>query len=131
MTGGGAQLKHLKQLVEYITGMDTRIGYPNEHLAGDSDERLSSPMYATAVGLVMKGLREKERMIRRKDTEIYVKEPVIEKEPIVESETAVSLEPEAPVAEQIPEEYSERKEEKKTIFERWADKFREFLDNAE
>jgi hypothetical protein len=28
-----AQLKHIKQLVEYITGMDTRIGYPNEHLA--------------------------------------------------------------------------------------------------
>jgi len=34
LTGGGSQLKHLKQLVEYITGMDTRIGYPNEHLAG-------------------------------------------------------------------------------------------------
>jgi cell division protein FtsA len=27
LTGGGAQLKHIKQLVEYITGMDTRIGY--------------------------------------------------------------------------------------------------------
>jgi cell division protein FtsA len=25
LTGGGAQLKHIKQLVEYITGMDTRI----------------------------------------------------------------------------------------------------------
>jgi cell division protein FtsA len=49
LTGGGAQLKHIKQLVEYITGMDTRIGYPNEHLAGDSDE-FSSPLYATAVG---------------------------------------------------------------------------------
>jgi cell division protein FtsA len=39
-------LKHIKQLVEYITGMDTRIGYPNEHLAGDSDEEFSSPLYA-------------------------------------------------------------------------------------
>ncbi|MFZ3274419.1 MAG: cell division protein FtsA, partial [Lutibacter sp.] len=28
LTGGGAELKHIKQLVEYITGMDTRIGYP-------------------------------------------------------------------------------------------------------
>ena len=37
LTGGGSQLNHLKQLVEYITGMDTRVGYPNEHLAGDSD----------------------------------------------------------------------------------------------
>ena len=42
LTGGGSQLKHLKQLVEYITGMDTRIGYPNEHLAGDSDEEIAS-----------------------------------------------------------------------------------------
>ena len=57
LTGGGAQLKHIKQLVEYITGMDTRIGYPNEHLAGNSDEEISSPLYATAVGLVMNSMR--------------------------------------------------------------------------
>ena len=53
LTGGGSQLKHLKQLVEYITGMDTRIGYPNEHLAGDTDKANASPLFATAVGLVM------------------------------------------------------------------------------
>ena len=57
LTGGGSQLQHIKQLVEYITGMDTRIGYPNEHLAGNSDEELSSPLYATAVGLVMNSIR--------------------------------------------------------------------------
>ncbi len=57
LTGGGAELKHIKQLVEYITGMDTRIGYPNEHLAGDSDADISSPLYATAVGLVMNSIR--------------------------------------------------------------------------
>ena len=56
LTGGGAELKHIKQLVEYITGMDTRIGYPNEHLAGNSDEEFSSPLYATAVGLVMNSI---------------------------------------------------------------------------
>jgi cell division protein FtsA len=52
-------LKHIKQLVEYITGMDTRIGYPNEHLAGNSDEEISSPLYATAVGLVMNSIENK------------------------------------------------------------------------
>ena len=61
LTGGGSQLKHLKQLVEYITGMDTRIGYPNEHIAGDSDADIASPLYATAVGLVMDGLKRLER----------------------------------------------------------------------
>jgi cell division protein FtsA len=33
--------------------MDTRIGYPNEHLAGDTDKATASPLFATAVGLVM------------------------------------------------------------------------------
>ena len=59
LTGGGSQLNHLKQLVEYITGMDTRVGYPNEHLAGDSDSDITSPLYATAVGLVLDGLERK------------------------------------------------------------------------
>jgi cell division protein FtsA len=66
LTGGGAQLKHIKQLVEYITGMDTRIGYPNEHLAGDSDEEFSSPLYATAVGLVMNSIDNKTQSAVRK-----------------------------------------------------------------
>ncbi len=55
LTGGGSQLKHLVQLTEFITGMDTRIGYPNEHLAEDSPEELSSPTYATGIGLVIEG----------------------------------------------------------------------------
>ena len=41
LTGGGSQLKHLKQLVEYVTGMDTRIGLPNEHLAGNNSVEIS------------------------------------------------------------------------------------------
>ncbi|MDQ3191658.1 MAG: cell division protein FtsA [Bacteroidota bacterium] len=55
LTGGGAQLKHVSQLVEYLTGMDTRIGYPNEHLGKGSME-ITSPIFATSVGLVIKGL---------------------------------------------------------------------------
>ncbi|MFT3884892.1 MAG: cell division protein FtsA [Flavobacteriales bacterium] len=55
LTGGGAQLKHLRQLTEYMTGMSTRIGYPNEHLAKSNVEAVTSPLFATGVGLVMKG----------------------------------------------------------------------------
>jgi len=107
LTGGGAQLKHIKQLVEYITGMDTRIGYPNENLAGDSDESLSSPQYATAVGLLMNGLNKIEK--------VKVYQQIHEN---VEEDDGNEIE------ETI-------EEQKKSIFEKWADKFRDFLDNAE
>jgi len=66
ITGGGSQLKHLKQVVEYITGMDTRIGYPNEHLAGNSSPEIASPMYATAVGLLMGALEIQEIQAKTK-----------------------------------------------------------------
>jgi len=67
LTGGGSQLRHLKQLVEYITGMDTRIGYPNEHLAGDTDKMTSSPQYSTAVGLVMNAIEKQENQIQESE----------------------------------------------------------------
>ncbi len=62
VTGGGSQLKHITQLFEYITGMDTRIGYPTEHLgSSNSIENLTSPMYSTGIGLVLKGFEAVER----------------------------------------------------------------------
>lgn len=60
VTGGGANLKNITQLFEYITGMDTRIGYPTEHL-GKAVEDVTSPMYATGVGLLIKGFHLIER----------------------------------------------------------------------
>ena len=58
VTGGGAQMKHLPQLFEYITGMDTRIGYPTQHLGSENTiENLTSPMYSTGIGLVLKGFQ--------------------------------------------------------------------------
>ncbi|HSZ25297.1 MAG TPA: cell division protein FtsA [Cytophagaceae bacterium] len=55
ITGGGAQLQYIKQLFELVTGMDARIGYPNEHLGKSKVEVVKSPMYATGVGLVLSG----------------------------------------------------------------------------
>jgi cell division protein FtsA len=62
LTGGGALLKHLPQLVKFRTGYDVRIGLPNEHLAGDMDQEVNQPMYSTSVGLVLKGYEYMERM---------------------------------------------------------------------
>ena len=55
LTGGGSQLKHLIQLTEYVTGLNARIGLPNEHLAPGHIEELSKPTYATCLGLILKG----------------------------------------------------------------------------
>lgn len=122
ITGGGAQLKHLKQLVEYTTGMDTRIGYPNEHLAGDSDAESTSPMYATAVGLVMNSLQRNELLRGSKAKVIEKIEDTETKEEVLEA-----VEKETP-----PEENnSNLPKNRKSFFDKWAEKFREFLDNAE
>ncbi|MDP2386150.1 MAG: cell division protein FtsA [Bacteroidota bacterium] len=67
VTGGGSQLKHLPQLVEYFTGMDCRIGTPNEHLA-KSSENITNPMFATGIGLVMMGIKKMEKEIARNGT---------------------------------------------------------------
>lgn len=56
LTGGGAQLKHIDQLTEFTTGMATRVGYPNEHLAVGVIDEMASPMYATGIGLVIEGI---------------------------------------------------------------------------
>jgi len=55
ITGGGAMLKHLSQLMKFKTAMDVRIGYPNEHLTGSGRNEINQPMYATSVGLIMRG----------------------------------------------------------------------------
>ena len=62
VTGGGAQLKHVKQLFEYVTGLDTRIGLPTEHLANTNElDKLASPMYSTGIGLVLNGFNNLDR----------------------------------------------------------------------
>jgi cell division protein FtsA len=61
LTGGGSLIKNLKQLVAYVTGKETRIGYPNEHLGPESKDLVVSPMYSTGVGLVLKGFEYVEQ----------------------------------------------------------------------
>ncbi|GGZ54005.1 cell division protein FtsA [Mesonia mobilis] len=143
ITGGGAQLKHLKQLVEYITGMDTRIGYPNEHLAGDSDPETTSPMYATAVGLVLNSLEKNQKRVEEEEA-AAVAEKQLQQEAEAQPEQFVEQpleEPQQPINEELTEEdpkeeeqeetYKKPKKHRKNIFEKWFDDFKDFLDNAE
>ena len=109
ITGGGSQLKHLKQLVEYITGMDTRIGYPNEHLAGDSEDNQTSPVFSTAVGLLMTALKEN----------LDTNQLVVDNDSLEDNQET-----------SIKDLSNPENVKRSTIFERWTEKFKEFLDKA-
>jgi len=130
LTGGGSQLQHIKQLVEYITGMDTRIGYPNEHLAGNSSEELSSPLYATSVGLVMESLRNQTNSATP-FVEMKTVEPVvaIAPEPVIENVVEDVVEEVKQTTPTVSKESQERK--KKYDFNNLLGKIKEFLDNVE
>ncbi|SIR07531.1 cell division protein FtsA [Maribacter ulvicola] len=119
LTGGGSQLKHLKQLVEYITGMDTRIGYPNEHLAGDSDEEVASPLYATAVGLLMNAIKNQDKLK-------LTQEEILQEQEQEQEEELVYADQEAEAVAR-----PNLQKERKSVFDKWSEKLKEFLDNAE
>ena len=112
LTGGGSQLKHLKQLVEYVTGMDTRIGLPNEHLAGNNSIEISNPTFATAVGLVMNSMEKR----KSKPLESNLENDEIDKN--YENENEVSSN-------------GTSTDPSKSIFEKFTEKIKTFLENAE
>jgi cell division protein FtsA len=134
LTGGGAQLKHIKQLVEYITGMDTRIGYPNEHLAGNSDEEISSPLYATAVGLVMNSIENKTHSAVKLHEE-PIAAPTYRNAPAVQHTPQPQAQAEdfhtVPELELPRETESTEGKIRRSFFDKYVDKIKEFLDNAE
>lgn len=133
LTGGGSKLKHIKQLVEYITGMDTRIGYPNEHLASETDQELSSPMYATSVGLVMKGLEAKTAIQPEQRRALDgVKDVQDEVEKGMEHEAQMSERASETTVEEAGSEDPVKQEAKtRSVFDRWAEKFKDYLSNED
>jgi cell division protein FtsA len=145
LTGGGAQLKHIKQLVEYITGMDTRIGYPNEHLAGNSSEEISSPLFATAVGLVMNSIENSTQsavrmeIVNEQPKVVYRNVPPQQQQPVQQRyeveenyvERVETIEDTREVRKNVSKEESTETKIRRSFFDRYVDKIKDFLDNAE
>ncbi len=83
-------------------------------MAGHSDEEIASPLYATEVGLLMNAVqnkakvREAGRATVNKDAE----HDVFTGEDNTQTKTAL-------------------KKERKSIFDKWSEKLKDFLDNAE
>lgn len=120
LTGGGSQLKHIVQLAQFVTGMDARIGYPNEHLASTSQKEVHMPMYATAVGLLIKGAKA-EQLYRpsRQELSVESEEKKAQQYEATQNEPSQPLEesPSASVELREKERQVEKKENWfKTIF---------------
>ena len=132
LTGGGSQLQHIKQLVEFITGMDTRIGYPNEHLAGNSSEEISSPLYATAVGLVMNSIENNTQSAYKLEVMQTNSQPRPTIRKVEEEKIEVSQEEEVTNVEDKKVNVPETTEGiRKSFFDKYVDRIKEFLDKAE
>ncbi len=83
LTGGGALLSNIEKLTAYHTGMNTRIGLPIEQLAHGYSEQICSPVFSTAIGLLIKGIDANEKRPERIEepaAEVAVEE-MGEKEP--------------------------------------------------
>lgn len=140
LTGGGSKLKHIRQLTEYISGFDVRIGFSNEHLAGGQSELISGPEYATAVGLVMSGIEQLEmRQLDLEELESTYEESYEEPEATQEQITEEVEVFEQPITSQLvrkPEMQEQSDEEptkkarkaspmrsKSGVWSEWANKF--------
>ncbi|MBL7690967.1 MAG: cell division protein FtsA [Flavipsychrobacter sp.] len=135
LTGGGARLKHITQLTEYVTGMGARIGYPNEHLAGGYNDALMSPMYSTCIGLILRGYYDFESG----RTEFYgnggnylrvsLNQPVVQEietveEPVQEASDDVA-------ANNKWEKFKKRQDTMKELFDRLRGKFMELFEDID
>jgi cell division protein FtsA len=125
LTGGGSQLKHLIQLTEYQTGLNARIGYPNEHLASGYIEELTKPMYSTCIGLILKGYSDFER--QRKDF-VTTNQEVNVPESFTRPLTADELQKEKEL-QQVP--VTEMRKRNKSIWDKMKDSIYEIFREEE
>ena len=77
ITGGGALMRHLPQLIKFRTGMDVRVGYPNENLSGDKNQEVNHPMFSTSVGLILKGYEFNKQQHQPKEVFVEKEEEII------------------------------------------------------
>ena len=135
LTGGGARLKHITQLTEYVTGMGARIGYPNEHLAGGYNDALMSPMYSTCIGLILRGYYDYESG----RTEFYgnggnylrlsVDQPMVQE--IETFEEPAQEESDEVAANNKWEKFKKRQDTMKELFDRLRGKFMDLFEDID
>lgn len=135
LTGGGAQLKHLVQLTEYVTGLGCRLGYPNEHLAGGHAESLMNPMYATCIGLILRGYHDFEsgrlRFVGEGGNFMHFDEEVHTVALPDGTDTVLETAVETEIDETMQEKQRKRSDRMKRLFDGLKGKFMSFFEEVE
>ncbi len=108
LTGGGAQLKHLKQLFEWHTGINTRVGLPTEYIANSDLAIYKNPSFSTGIGLIKWGYENGAAATT--DNRLFSEIPV---EPIVETPPPTPVEIPEPVAVTLPVQTPEAEKKSK------------------
>ena len=127
LTGGGSNLRHLRQLVNYTTGFDSRIGFANEFVANDKNQQLKGPEYATSIGLLMESLK-----IRDKKSGPEQAEEVVEESTIVKSDNISPLEtPQFRTEEEVIPASVDRGRSKPTIGQKIMESVKKFFEEVE
>ncbi|MDF0719058.1 cell division protein FtsA [Kaistella sp. PBT33-4] len=127
LTGGGSNLKNLRQLANFITGFDSRIGFANEYVANDKNQYLKGPEYATSIGLLMESLK-----IR--DKKAGMPEEVIEEkaaEPEMREEKPVAEMMDAAVQTAAEQETVQKKRKSLTFGQSLMEKVKKFFEEVE
>ena len=130
LTGGGSELKDLRQLVEYVTGITTSIGLPNKHLANNTPKELESPIYATSIGLLLDAIEneraEEQRMGFAQSPEEASVEETSQELPVTDVKIEKEIEP-SPIQATEDEKPEENKAEGKTFIKSISEKITDFF----
>jgi cell division protein FtsA len=127
VTGGGAMLRNLPQLIKFKTGMDVRIGYPSEHLSANTASDINQPMYSTGIGLLLKGYEYLKKNEEKIEVKAVKPQPKLQVEPEFEPEEEIEDEDEEEIVADTNEK--EKKEKKKGgIFDSFKKTFSELFE---
>ncbi|WP_373708560.1 cell division protein FtsA, partial [Kaistella sp.] len=129
LTGGGSNLRHLRQLANYTTGFDSRIGFANEYVTNDKSQHLKGPEYATAIGLLMESLKIRDK----KTAPVYVEEKaeVATKTNEVLTVEEILANEEVVIKEALVEEAAAKRRNKPTIGQKIMESVKKFFEEVE
>jgi cell division protein FtsA len=101
-------------------------------LAGNSSEDISSPLFATAVGLVMNSVANNTQSAYKLEVSQAIPQPRPIARPVVEEVQEVTQQHEEQIENKVEKEVETTEGKiRKSFFDKYVEKFKDFLDNAE